>query len=244
MGGRKPTGQVDEIKALKRMRHFQRSCRAGTQYMLRNSSLGKNRATGKHLDFNKTLRNVLYVPYDPLTKNLITRALRRLGELAQAEGVVLEVSLYGGAVFTLVYGSRDSTLDVDALIRPTEIASRLASRVGKELGLPDDWINDHVRLFLSEREAKRRLKGDEFGPGLQVSVPTAAYLLALKLRACRPPLPGYAGDYEDISFLLHKMELRTLPEVEAVLERFFPQDELSDAQREVTRQLLKEAAKK
>jgi hypothetical protein len=198
----------------------------------------------KELDLNKPLRNVLYMPYDPLTKNLITRALRRLGELAQAEGVTLEVSLYGGAVFTLVYGSRDSTLDVDAPVRPAEIARRLAIRVGKELGLPEDWINDHVRRFLSEREAKRRLKGDEFGPGLQVSVPTAAYLLALKLRACRPPLPGYAGDYEDIRFLLHKMELRSLPEVEAVFDRFFPQDELSDARREVTRQLLKEAAEK
>jgi len=182
------------------------------------------------------------VPYNPLTKNLITRALRRLGELAQAEGVILEVSLYGGAVFTLVYGSRDSTLDVDALIRPAELARKLALRVGEELGLPDDWINDHVRLFLSEKESKRHLKGDEFGPGLQVSVPTAAYLLALKLRACRPPLPGYAGDYEDIRFLLRKMELRSLPEVEAVFDRFFPQDGLSDVQRDVTRQLLKEAA--
>jgi hypothetical protein len=75
-------------------------------------------------------------------------------------------------------------------------------------------------------------------------VPTAAYLLALKLRACRPPLPGYAGDYDDIRFLLHKMELHSLPEVEAIFDRFFPQDELSDAQREVTRQLLKEAAEK
>jgi hypothetical protein len=184
------------------------------------------------------------VPYSPLTKALIIHALRRLGELAHAEGVTLEVSLYGGAVFTLVYGSRDATLDVDALVRPTEIARRLAIQVAKELELPEDWLNDHVRVFLSEKEAKRRLKGDEFGPGLQVSVPTAAYLLALKLRACRPPLPGYAGDYADIRFLLRKMELRSFPEVEAVFDRFFPQDGFSDVQREVINQLLKEAAQR
>jgi hypothetical protein len=178
------------------------------------------------------------MPYDPLTKNLIIRALRRLGELARAEDVTLEVSLYGGAVFTIVYGSRDSTKDVDAMVRPAEIARRLAARVARELELPEDWLNDHVRLFLSEREAKRRIKGDEFGPGLTVSVPTAAYLLALKLRAFRPPLPGYVGDYGDIRFLLRKMGLRSISEVEAVFDRFFPQDGLSEAQKEVVGQLM------
>jgi hypothetical protein len=182
------------------------------------------------------------MPYHPLTKTQIIEALRRLGELAQAEGIILEVSLYGGAVFSLVYGSRDSTLDVDALVRPTEIARRLAVQVAKELELPEDWLNDQVRFFLSEKEAKRRLKGDEFGPGLQVSVPTAAYLLALKLRACRPPLPGYAGDYEDIRFLLRKMGLHALAEVELIFDRFFPQDGFSNEQRLVIAELLKEAA--
>ena len=41
-----------------------------------------------------------------------------LGELAFEQGVTLEVSLYGGAVFTLVYDSRDATKDVDAVVRP------------------------------------------------------------------------------------------------------------------------------
>jgi hypothetical protein len=184
------------------------------------------------------------MPYDPLTKNLISRALRRLGELARAEGLTLEVSLYGGAVFTLVYGSRDSTKDVDAVVHPSQAARRLAERVAKELELPEDWLNDHVRLFLAEKEDKRRLKGDEFGPGLRVSVPTAAYLLALKLRAFRSPLPGYPGDYEDIRFLLHKMELRDLEAVEAIFERFFPHDALTDVQRKAVRQLLKKEGPK
>ena len=46
------------------------------------------------------------MPYEALNRGRITQALRRLGELAREEGVTLEVSLYGGAVFTLVYGSR------------------------------------------------------------------------------------------------------------------------------------------
>ena len=58
------------------------------------------------------------MPYEALTRSRLLAALRRLGELAQSEGIVLEISLYGGAVFTLVYGSREATKDVDALVRP------------------------------------------------------------------------------------------------------------------------------
>jgi len=39
------------------------------------------------------------------------------------------------------------------------------------------------------------------------------------------------------------MELRSLPEVAAVFERFFPHDGFSDSQREVIEQLLREATK-
>jgi hypothetical protein len=132
--------------------------------------------------------------------------LRRLAELAVAEGIELELSLYGGAVFTLVYGSRDITKDVNALIRPSDAGTRLARQVAREQGLPEDWLNPDVAQFLAEREAKRPLPPAEaFGPGLVVTLPTAAYLLALKLSACRPPLPGYAGDEPDIRFLLGKI---------------------------------------
>lgn len=130
------------------------------------------------------------MPYVPLTRDILTRALRRLGELAVDEGAVLEVSLYGGAVFTLVYESREATKDVDAVVRPGEIARRLARRVAEEFNFPHDWLNDDVARFLADRESKRELDRDLFGPGLVVSVPTASYLLALKLHAFRAPLPG------------------------------------------------------
>ena len=68
----------------------------------------------------------------------LTRALRRLGERAHAQRVTLEVSLYGGAAFTLVHGSRASTRDVSAVVRPEGIARRLATQVANELGLPED----------------------------------------------------------------------------------------------------------
>ncbi len=175
------------------------------------------------------------MPYEALSRNRITQALRRLGELAREQKVTLEVSLYGGAVFTLVYGSREATKDVDAIVRPSAVAKKLALKVAQELGLPEDWLNDDVKQFLAEKEAKRQLTGVEFGEGLRVSVPTAAYLLAMKLRACRPPLPGYAGDQGDFRFLVKKMELKSVAEAEEIHERFFPHDELSEAAKAVVR---------
>ena len=179
------------------------------------------------------------MPYEALDRVRITQALRRLGALAREEGVTLEVSLYGGAVFTLVYGSRDATKDVDALVRPAAIAQKLAKKVAVELDLPEDWLNDNVKQFLAKKEAKRELSGDEFGEGLRISVPTAQYLLAMKLRACRPPLPGYAGDYADIRFLVTKMNLKSVEAAETIHDKFFPHDTLSEAAKEVVTSALK-----
>lgn len=167
------------------------------------------------------------MPYDALNVDRLRQALRRLGELARAEGVELELSLYGGAVFTLVYGSRESTKDVDGLICPTEIGRRLTREVAREQALPEDWLNGDVAQFLAEREERRPYPKDDLGPGLIVTVPTAAYLLALKLRACRPPLPGYPGDEADIVFLLGKIRPASREDIAGIFERFFPHDVLS-----------------
>lgn len=167
------------------------------------------------------------MPYDALSSDRLRQALRRLGELARAEGVELELSLYGGAVFTLVYGSRESTKDVDGVIRPAEIGRRLTREVAREQSLPEDWLNGDVAQFLAEREERRPYPKDDLGPGLIVTVPSAAYLLALKLRACRPPLPGYPGDEADIVFLLRKIRPGSREVITGIFERFFPHDVLS-----------------
>ena len=179
------------------------------------------------------------MPYESLSRARITQALRRLGELAHEQKVILEISLYGGAVFTLVYGSREATKDVDAVVRQGEIAEALVVKVAAELGLPDDWLNDHVKQFLAAKEAKRELPQSDFGKGLRVSVPTAAYLLAMKLRACRPPLPGYAGDYGDIRFLVEKMQIDSVEAAETIHDKFFPHDILSETAKEVVRAAIK-----
>ena len=59
-----------------------------------------------------------------------------------------------------MYGSHDATEDVDAVVRQSEIAKGLALKVAKELGLPDDWLNDQVKQFLRVGLAPWRTSDD------------------------------------------------------------------------------------
>lgn len=183
------------------------------------------------------------MPYERLTKTRLTAALRRLGELAHARGLVLELSLYGGAVFTLVYGSRESTRDVDGLIRPAAAAEPLIAQVSREHNLPPDWLNADVRQFLAPKEEKRVWTDADFGPGLRITLPTAAYLLALKLRACRSPLPGFAGDEGDIRFLLRRLRPKSYGDVVAGFERFFPGAVPDESAEALVRRILPEVSR-
>ncbi|MBM3853032.1 MAG: hypothetical protein FJ399_07735 [Verrucomicrobia bacterium] len=181
------------------------------------------------------------MPLKKLTKGEILAALRRLSELAAAEGVRLEMTLYGGAVMLLAYDARDVTKDVDAIVHPPEVARRLAHRVAAELGWPEDWLNDEVRLFLGVREAKNEFPLPNISrAGLHITRPTARYLLAMKVMACRKPLPGYAGDLADIRLLLRVTRIRTLAGIEQAVDAFFPDTVLPDTTRLTLGELLKE----
>ncbi len=163
------------------------------------------------------------MPLKNLTKADILAGLTRLSELAQKENVILEISLYGGALMLLAYDSRQTTKDVDAIIHPPAIGRRLAAKVAQEMRWHDEWLNDDVRFFVSTAETRQSWKPTGLNaPYLKISRPTAKYLLAMKVMACRKALPGYKGDEADIEFLLKKMEIKSVAEVEGVIDQYFP----------------------
>lgn len=90
------------------------------------------------------------------------------------------------------------------IIRPAETGRKLARKVAREQAFPENRVNGDAVQFLAEHETRRPYPKSDLGHGPVVAVPTAACLLALKLRARRPPLPGYPGHDADIVFLLGK----------------------------------------
>lgn len=167
------------------------------------------------------------MPLKPLTKAEIEAALLRLSELAAAEGMRLEMTLYGGAVMLLAYDARESTKDIDAIVHPPEVGRRLVARVARERGLHPEWLNDDVRIYVSTRERKNELSLPNVNrAGLHLTRPTAKYLLAMKVLAARKPLPGYPGDIGDIETLLRITKVKTVADVQKIVDSYYPDTEL------------------
>jgi hypothetical protein len=94
----------------------------------------------------------------------------------------------------------------------------------------DERLNDDVNQFISGREAKNELAIANVSPsGLHVTRPTAKYLLAMKLAACRTPLPGYTGDFKDIEILPRVTRISSVKEAQSVVDSFFPDTNLLES---------------
>jgi hypothetical protein len=86
-----------------------------------------------------------------LTREELLNALRTLSDKLGERGVTGELCLFGGTVMVLAFSARLATKDVDALFKPPETIREVASRIAEELHLPNDWLNDGVKGFLSPR---------------------------------------------------------------------------------------------
>jgi hypothetical protein len=176
------------------------------------------------------------MPLEKLTRARLVQALNLLGELAEEEQVTLELCLYGGSAMVLAYSAREVTKDVDVTARPSDLALRLAAVVGERLGLDESWMNNEVRQFVSEHGTFAPLEIQELEAAakrrLKITRASAGYLLAMKCLAGRSGLPGYPGDFADIRFLIIKMGLRTVEQVQEHLNRFYPHEVLTPKLRE------------
>jgi predicted nucleotidyltransferase len=118
----------------------------------------------------------------------IQDGLKRLGELAQAQGLHIRLMLMGGAVMVLGYQARPSTRDVDAVIlapREARLVRALAKQVAEERDWPEDWLNDGAKGYLVGISEGPILFS---APGIEARAPALEQLLAMKLSAWRDDL--------------------------------------------------------
>jgi hypothetical protein len=182
-----------------------------------------------------------------LDRDKLLAAFDDIGRAAAAAGTTLQIAVYGGSALMLASNFRFATEDVDVspLERPwPEWLRRVVERITAANGWAEDWFNDGVAFHLSPL-ADRAIDHLEFGsfprdgtrPGLIVHVPSAPYMLALKLKAIRVT-DALRGEQErlDILNLMRVVGIRTIDEAIAVLTRYFP---ISGASAEKQRFLLK-----
>lgn len=157
-----------------------------------------------------------------LERDQIVRALARLAELLRDRGTQGEICLLGGTVMVLAFRARPATKDVDAIFEPADTVRAAAAVVQAEQGLPDAWLNDGAKGYLSARHDVSEGDLPQFD-GLRLVAPTAEYILAMKCMASRiAHAETGPSDVADIRFLLGHLGIRTLEEALAVVERFYP----------------------
>src|SRR2546426_2472192 len=119
-----------------------------------------------------------------LDRDAILGAFERLAALLRERGVEGEICLLGGTVMVLAFRSRPSTKDVDAIFQPASLVRELARQVAAERDLPDNWLNDAAKSFISIRHETTDADLPQF-QGLRVTAPTPQYMLAMKCMASR-----------------------------------------------------------
>ena len=166
-----------------------------------------------------------------LDREKLLGAFDEIGRAAVAAGTQLQIAVYGGSALMLASNFRFATEDVDVsqLQQPwPEWLRTTIERLAKKNGWAEDWFNDGVVFHLSALAdpAEDHLEFGTFPPepeepGLLVYVPSAPYLLALKLKAMRVNDP-VRGDQERPDVLMRVVGISTTDQAISLLTRFFP----------------------
>jgi hypothetical protein len=157
-----------------------------------------------------------------LSREEIVNALQKISDELGRRDVKGELCLFGGSVMVLAFSARVSTKDVDAIFQPTRDIREAASQVSVECGLPENWLNDAAKGFVSPRHETVAGNLPQF-PNLRLTMPTAEYLLAMKCLASRiGAVQSDADDVNDIIFLIKHLRLKNAAEVMELAASYYP----------------------
>ena len=168
-----------------------------------------------------------------LNRKTLLGAFDRLGVAAIQNNESLEFLVYGGSALLIASNFRASTEDVDVhdvtTHRPQWLHAELQS-IAETNKWDHDWLNDAVNIHLSPA-ASQKADHVPFGSfprgpgpyGLNVLVPTAEYMLALKLKAMRvlDPIKG-RQEASDILNLMKVTNITTPAMAIDILGKYFP----------------------
>jgi hypothetical protein len=166
-------------------------------------------------------------------RDRLLAAFDEIGEAAVAAQTRLDIAVFGGSALMLASNFRFSTEDVDIaqIGQPwPDWLSDVVARIAARNGWAEHWLNDAVSPFLSPlaQPAKDLVIWGTFPraadkTGMTVFVPTARYLLALKLKALRvAKFEKGTKDLADVAGLLRVLDIKDADAGIAVLTEFFP----------------------
>jgi hypothetical protein len=157
-----------------------------------------------------------------LGREAILDAFQKISDELGRKETTGELCLFGGTVMVLAFAARPSTKDVDAIFQPVQMIRQIARVIGEEKGLPENWLNDAAKGFISARHETIVGNLPQF-PHLRLTMPTAEYLLAMKCMASRiGSVETEADDVKDIVFLVRHLQLKNADEVMELVSAYYP----------------------
>jgi hypothetical protein len=186
-----------------------------------------------------------------IDRKALLDAFDRLGAAAAEKGSVIDIIVYGGSALMFASNFRFATGDVDIAplgeAKPDwfdDVVAQIAVDMGFEEG--ENWLNDAVNFHLS-RLATKKDDHLEYGTfpragelvGLKVFVPTAEYMLALKLKAMRVLDPAKGSqERNDIQKLLQVNNVRDVESAMDILGKYFPMSAKHDDKRFLLKEMF------
>jgi hypothetical protein len=180
----------------------------------------------------------------------LLKALDEIGQAAIDAKTRLDIAVFGGSALMLASNFRFSTEDVDIAelgqVWPDWLLAAV-ERIARRNRWSEHWLNDGVTFHLSlianpvrDLIAYGTFPRKNEKLGLTVFVPTARYMLALKLKALRmSDSDKGAKDLADAAHLLRVLDIKDIEDAIAVLAEYFPKSAAyADKQRFVLKRIL------
>ena len=143
-----------------------------------------------------------------------------LNKQLEENQLVLELTVYGGAIMTLVYDNRPATKDIDCVFSSSneDLLNNILELTKFTFNLPTKWINEDIREPLKSllREDKETFK---LYSNLRILKPIPEQLLAMKVLAARAEP---SKDFIDAYILCKDLNIQTKEELFNVCSKYIP----------------------
>ncbi|MDC3417062.1 DUF6036 family nucleotidyltransferase [Aquibacillus salsiterrae] len=155
-----------------------------------------------------------------MNKDKLIQIFGYLNERLKENQLQLEITIYGGAIMTMVYDNRPATRDIDCVFSETnsKLLDNILDLAKFTFNLSDGWINEEVKEPLKSllKEDKETYK---IYSHLKILKPNAEQLLAMKILAARPEP---AKDFVDAYLLCKDLGITTKTELLSIFNNYLP----------------------
>lgn len=168
--------------------------------------------------------------YRLLNKEVILDLFDTLNIMLRENNLSLSLTIYGGAMMSLLYDIRPATHDIDCIISSEKeeiLLQNILHEVGKLYGLEKDWINEEIAKPLTSLIQEELSVLNRYS-NLTIIKPSKEQLLAMKVLSARVEP---SKDFIDAELICRDLGITTEREIYEVVKKFLPMNVLGERQR-------------